>query len=166
MPSVRLTKKDRESLLSKLRDGFDLQSAGADLGLTEAQLGVAKGKYGLEMDKAYDVGTGKLKVKIMQHALDTVNPSVLLKLLELREKESEKTDPITLVERIIIPGRCPHCGAQPFMVGNPILNADDKELSTETVKPLNALRSTEDNLPPVNNSQCDASFDLPKESNF
>jgi len=143
MPSARLSKKEKESLLTKLKDGFDLKSAGADLGLTEAQIGLAQGKHGAAMDKAFDVGTGKLKVKIMQHALDTVNPAVLLKLLELREKESEKTDPITLVERVIVQMQsCPHCDN---LLGNPIL--EDKEPSTEKVKLPIALGSTDDNLP-------------------
>ena len=137
MPSVRLTRDERENLLDKLRAGFDLESAGAVLGLSEAQLKLARGKYGPEMDQAFEVGTGKLKVKIMQHALDTVNPAVLLKLLELREKESEQVDPITLVERIIIQ-RCPNCSAQ-SAIGQPILIADDKEPPTET----------DDSLPPV-----------------
>ena len=135
MPSVRLSKKEKESLLDKLRAGFDLVSAGASVGLSDAQIGVAQGKHGAAMDKAFETGTARLKAKIMQHALDTVNPAVLLKLLELREKESLQADPITLVERVIVQMQsCPHCDN---LLGNPIL--EDKEPSTET----------DDNLPPV-----------------
>ena len=39
MPSERLSKDDRESLLIKLRDGHDLESAGAALGLNKKQIG-------------------------------------------------------------------------------------------------------------------------------
>lgn len=147
MPSVRLSKKDKESLLTKLRDGHDLESAGAALGLTEGQIGVAQGKHGPEMVKAFKTGTARLRARIMEAALDDNNTATLLRLLEQREKQSEQADPITLVERIIVSATCQHCGKYTGDVGNPILNAGDKEPSTEKVKTPNAMGVTDDNLP-------------------
>ena len=135
MPSVRLNKKDKESLLSKLQNGHDLESAGAALGLTEAQIEVAQGKYGNEIAAAFKTGTARLRARIMDTALTVDDSATLLKLLEKREKQASQADPITLVERVIVQMQsCPHCDN---LLGNPIL--EDKEPSAET----------DDNLPPV-----------------
>ena len=111
MPSIRLNKKDRENLLFKLRAGHDLESSGASLGLSGAQIDLARDSFGDEIAKAFKTGTGKLKAKIMQNALDEDNSAVLLKLLEQREKQAESSaDPITKVERVIVNmSSCPHC---------------------------------------------------------
>ena len=111
MPSIRLNKNDRENLLVKLKDGHDLESAGASLGLSGAQIDLARDSFGDEIATAFKTGTGKLKAKIMQNALDEDNSAVLLKLLEQREKQTESSaDPITLVERVIVNmSSCPHC---------------------------------------------------------
>ena len=111
MPSIRLNKNDRENLLVKLKDGHDLESAGASLGLSGAQIDLARDSFGDEIATAFKTGTGKLKAKIMQNALDEDNSAVLLKLLEQREKQAESSaDPITLVERVIVNmPSCPHC---------------------------------------------------------
>jgi len=110
MPSIRISKDDRKNLLAKLRDGHDLESAGAALGLSEGEIGIAKDKYGPEIAAAFKVGTARLRARIMDSALSNDNSAILLKLLELRGKEAESTDPITLVERIIIPmTACPRC---------------------------------------------------------
>ena len=133
MPSIRLSKIDRENLLTKLCDGHDLESAGAALELTEAQIGLARGKYGTEIAIAFKTGTGKLRAKIMQNALDDDDPAILLKLLEQREKQTESSaDPITLVERIIVPmSECPHCkqllGTTPSKSITPIHKGDNHE---------------------------------------
>ena len=133
MPSIRLSKIDRENLLTKLCDGHDLESAGAALELTEAQIGLARGKYGTEIAIAFKTGTGKLRAKIMQNALDDDDPAILLKLLEQREKQTESSaDPITLVERVIINMfSCPHCdhllGREPSTSITPIKKGENHE---------------------------------------
>ncbi len=113
MPSIRLSKDDRESLLTKLKDGHDVESAGAGLGLSEAQIGLAQDKYGDEIASAFKTGTAKLRARIMETALSDDNSSVLLKLLEQREVQTRNADPITLVERVIIFGACKNCGSLP-----------------------------------------------------
>jgi len=113
MPSIRLSKDDRESLLTKLKDGHDVESAGAGLGLSEAQIGLAQDKYGDEIASAFKTGTARLRARIMDTALSDDNASILLKLLEQREKQSEQANPITVIERVIIAGNCIHCGGLP-----------------------------------------------------
>ena len=131
MPSIRLNKKDRENLLFKLKDGHDLESAGASLGLSGAQIDLARDSFGEALAKAFKTGTGKLKAKIMQNALDEDNSAVLLKLLEQREKQAESSaDPITKVERVIVPMyECPHCkqllGTTPSTSITPIHKGDN-----------------------------------------
>ncbi len=115
MPSVRLSKDDLKSLLNKLRDGHDAESAGAILGLSEAQVGLAKGKYGAEIAAAFRIGTGKLKGRVMDIGLSQDNASVLLKLLEQRETKSAVDSEVTLVERVIITARCERCGHIPSL---------------------------------------------------
>lgn len=130
MPSIRINKKDMESLLTKLRDGHDVESAGAALGLSEGEIRIAKGKHGTEMATAFKTGTARLRARIMDTALTDDDSATLLKLLEKREKQASQADPITLVERIIVQMQsCPHCDN---LLGNPILKANDKEPSTET----------------------------------
>ena len=112
MPSIRLSRDDRESLLTKLKDGHDVESAGAGLGLSEAQIELAQDKYGDKIASAFRTGTARLRARIMDTALSDDNSSVLLKLLEQRETQTSKTVPITLIERVIIDGTCQHCGKQ------------------------------------------------------
>ena len=134
MPSIRLSKDERESLVAKLEEGHSLESGGAKLGLTKAQLGLAKDKYGVEMEEAFKTGTARIAAEITQTALTENNAAILLRCLEYREKLAEKSvDPITLVERVIVQAHCIHCGKYNTDVGSPILNADDKEPFTEIV---------------------------------
>jgi len=121
MPSLRLKKDDRENLLTKLRDGHDLESAGAALGLSEGEIGIAKDKYGTEMATAFKTGTARLRARIMDTALSDDNAAILLKLLEQREKQIDNADPITVIERVILEGCCIHCGKSPG-IKNPICN--------------------------------------------
>ena len=113
MPSVRLSKNDRESLLMKLRDGHDVESAGAALGLSEGQIRVAKDKYGSEISAAFKTGTARIRARIMDTALSEDNAAILLKLLEQRERQIDIGDPITKVERVILVGTCIHCNQKP-----------------------------------------------------
>ena len=113
MPSPRIKKADRENLLIKLRDGHDVESAAEALGLSEGQIGVAKGKYGAEIAAAFKIGTARLRDRIMETALADDNPAIMLKLLEQREKQTDNEDPIILVERVIVQASCPHCGHTP-----------------------------------------------------
>ena len=110
MPSVRLKKDDLENLLIKLRDGHDVESAGAALGLSEGEIGIAKGKHGSEIATAYKTATARLRDRIMDKALLDDDNATLLKLLEQRERQTDNADPITLIERIIVHTSCPHCG--------------------------------------------------------
>lgn len=119
MPSVRISTKEKESLLTKLKDGHDVGSAGAVLGLTEGQIGLAQGKFVSEIDAAFKTGTARLRARIMDTALTVDDSATLLKLLEKREKQASQADPITLVERVIVQMQsCPHCDN---LLGNPIL---------------------------------------------
>lgn len=124
MPSARLSKDDRKNLLVKLRDGHDLESAGAALELSEGEIGIAKDKYATEIATAFKTGTARLRARIMDTALSDDNAAILLKLLEQREKQTDNTDPITVIERVILEGHCVHCGAQPG-ISNPTLNTGD-----------------------------------------
>jgi len=130
MPSVRLSKNDRESLLTKLRDGHDVDSAGAALGLSEGEIKLFKDRYGPDIDTAFATGTSRLRARIMESALSNDNTATLLKMLEQRERDIDHADPISLVQRIITYARCENCGHTPGLaVEKP---QADKEPSTET----------------------------------
>ena len=67
MPSVRISKKDKESLLTKLRNGFDVESGGSALGLSGAQIRIARDKYGSEIIAAFKIGSARFPFGITGH---------------------------------------------------------------------------------------------------
>ena len=113
MPSARLTKSDREALLNKIRNGYGLESAGASLGLSEAQIELARGKYRVEVDEAFSIATSRINDLALGKAISDNNAAPLVKMLERRERQTDKdnADPITLIEMVILEGCCVHCGA-------------------------------------------------------
>lgn len=115
MPSPRLSKDNLNKLFSKLRAGHDLEAAGGDLGLSEAQIKIAREKYGDEIAIAFRTGTARLRSKIMDSALTGDNAIILMKLLEHREAlfPEEASRGISIIERVILPGKCEHCGKYP-----------------------------------------------------
>ena len=116
MPSARLSKALREELLGKLREGHDLESAAAALGITEKQIQAVRDKLGTEIATARRTGTAKLRALILERALSDDNVGVLLKIWEIREREAEADpQPITLIKHIIIEPLCPHCGKSPIV---------------------------------------------------
>ncbi len=116
MPSARLSKALREELLGKLREGHDLESAAAALGITEKQIQAVRDKLGTEIATARRTGTAKLRALILERALSDDNVGVLLKIWETREREAEADpQPITLIKHIIIEPVCPHCGKRPVV---------------------------------------------------
>jgi hypothetical protein len=118
MPSARLSRAWREELLTKLRNGHDLEVAAAALGIDEKQIDAAGVKLAAEIGEAYKIGTARLRARIMESALSGDNAAVLMKLLEQREAAQaagEAGAQITEIRHVIIEPVCPHCGKRPVV---------------------------------------------------
>jgi hypothetical protein len=122
MPSPRLTKEQRDSLLTMLRSGHDLEAAAGALGLTEAQIELARDKYGTEIAIAFKTGTAKLRTRIMESALSGDNAAVLMRLLEQREQAQAAGSEVTQVTHRIVAPRCEHCGNPTTTLNVPVLD--------------------------------------------
>ena len=129
--ATRITKVQCEKLLSLLRKGHDLEAACVSLKLTDAQVEGARDKYAAEIATAFKVGTAKLRARIMESALSSDNATILFRLLEAREaSQAADENPITEIRRIVVAGRCEHCGHQPVSRPEPGLRAPSQH-STE-----------------------------------
>ncbi len=73
MPRPRLSKALREELLTKLRNGHDLEAAAAALGISEKQIDAAGAKLAAEIGEAYKICTARLRARIMESALSGDN---------------------------------------------------------------------------------------------
>ena len=110
MPSARLSKALREELLTKLRNGHDLEAAAAALGIGEKQIDAAGAKL------AAEIGTSRLRSRLLELSLSNQDASALARLLDKREQQAEAVAPdITLIRRVIVSARCPHCGKRPVV---------------------------------------------------
>ena len=116
MPSTRLSRARREELLTKLRNGHDLEAAAAALGIGEKQIDAAGSKLAGEIDQAFKIGTSRLRSRLLELSLSNQDASALARLLDKREQQAEAVAPdITLIRRVIVSARCPHCGHRPVL---------------------------------------------------
>ena len=107
----RISKVNRNALLSRLRSGHDLESAAIAAGLSEKQIDIAKDDFGTEITNAFKTGTGKLRSRIMESALSSDNSAILMKILEQRETAQAVADSsIKKIEWEIVSAICANCG--------------------------------------------------------
>ncbi len=116
MPSTPLSKAWREELLTKLRNGHDLEAAAAALGIGEKQIDAAGSKLAAEIGEAFKIGTSRLRSRLLELSLSNQDASALARLLDKREQQAEAVAPgITLIRRVIVSARCPRCGHRPAL---------------------------------------------------
>ncbi len=116
MPSARLSRTRREELLTKLRNGHDLEAAAAALGIGEKQIDAAGAKLAAEIGEAYKIGTSRLRSRLLELSLSNQDASALARLLDKREQHAEAVAPdITLIRRVIVSARCARCGHRPAL---------------------------------------------------
>ena len=120
MPSPRLSKALREELLTKLRNGHDLEAAAAALGIGEKQIDAAGDKLAGEIGEAFKVGTSRLRSRLLELSLSNQDASALARLLDKREQQAEAAAPeITLIRHVIVSARCARCGHRPALNSQP-----------------------------------------------
>ncbi len=144
-----LTDDQRHELLGLLRDGHDVESGCATLGIGADAIA---GNDGLkdEIAAAFKTGTAKLRGQILQSALSQQNTAAMLKMLEAREAQQSAANETTIdvndlavrrdtIRRILYllstdmvgdardaflaratKAKCLHCGEQPFERRPPI----------------------------------------------
>ncbi len=116
MPSARLSRARREELLTKLRNGHDLEAAAAALGIGGKQIDAAGAKLAGEIGEAFKIGTSRLRSRLLELSLSNQDASALARLFDKREQQAEAVAPgITLIRHEIVSARCPHCGKRPVV---------------------------------------------------
>ncbi len=92
---------------------LDLVSSGHDTSTASHELGIEipdNPEFQQEIKEAYSLAAGRLRARLMQAALLSSDVKSLTDLLNRLEVLAGASNQITGVARIIIAGRCSHCG--------------------------------------------------------
>ncbi len=108
-----MTAETKAKLLAMIERGYEPRGAASALDLDVTVVTAAGPKFRKAIAAAMAVGNDRLKAKILELALDGGDVRALQTMLERREALTvDETSPgaITRIERVIIDGRCNHCG--------------------------------------------------------
>jgi hypothetical protein len=87
-----------------------LEGASASLGLTEAQIELARNKYGAEISNAFKVGTARLRARLIELTLDNEDVNALARVLDKRETAQIAGEEPTVIKHVVVPAICQSCG--------------------------------------------------------
>jgi len=118
---ARLTKDLRQKLLSKLKNGHDLQAGMASLSISEQQIESGGKTLQADIKSAYTTGTSRLRARLLELSLSSEDANSLARLIDKREEQSASSGArqISRIERVII-FKCERCGYEPDAVAKPV----------------------------------------------
>jgi hypothetical protein len=89
MTTPAVAPEQREIVLKQLRDGHDLASACAVAGI-DTQVAVADHEFYVACGKAHAIGSGRLKAKLLERAIQNSDTHVIERALIGRERQQQE----------------------------------------------------------------------------